>query len=55
MCERELGDIDSVSIVGSEREYLDGLLEVAAQRKAASTCWCCFWGARLAISIAQPA
>ncbi|MFZ0808713.1 MAG: L-histidine N(alpha)-methyltransferase, partial [Candidatus Sulfotelmatobacter sp.] len=23
MCERELGDIDSVSIVGFEREYLD--------------------------------
>jgi L-histidine Nalpha-methyltransferase len=33
MCERELGDIDSISIVGCEREYLDGLLEVAAQRR----------------------
>jgi L-histidine Nalpha-methyltransferase len=33
MCERELSDIDSVSIVGFEREYLDGLLEVAACRK----------------------
>jgi L-histidine N-alpha-methyltransferase len=33
MCERELGDIDSVSIVGFEREYLDGLLEVAARRE----------------------
>jgi dimethylhistidine N-methyltransferase len=33
MCERELGDIDSISILGFEREYLDGLLEVAAQRK----------------------
>jgi L-histidine N-alpha-methyltransferase len=33
MCERELGDIDSVSIVGFEREYLDGLLEVAARRR----------------------
>ena len=32
MCERELGDIDSISIVGFEREYLDGLLEVAARR-----------------------
>src|SRR6266699_6581563 len=29
MCARELGDIDSMSIVGFEREYLDGLLEVA--------------------------
>jgi L-histidine N-alpha-methyltransferase len=33
MCERELSDIDAVSIVGFEREYLDGLLEVAAYRK----------------------
>ncbi|MGA9800146.1 MAG: L-histidine N(alpha)-methyltransferase [Terriglobales bacterium] len=33
MCERELGDIDSISIVGFEREYLDGLLEVAARRR----------------------
>jgi|SRR5271165_549392 len=33
MCERELSDIESVSIVGFEREYLDGLLEVAACRK----------------------
>jgi len=32
MCARELGDIDSISIVGFEREYLDGLLEVAARR-----------------------
>jgi L-histidine Nalpha-methyltransferase len=33
MCERELSDIDSISIVGFEREYLDGLLEIAAHRK----------------------
>lgn len=33
MCQRELGDLDAVSIVGFEREYLDGLLEVAARRK----------------------
>src|ERR1700684_520031 len=33
MCERELSDIDSISIVGYEREYLDGLLEVAAERR----------------------
>jgi len=33
LCERELGDIDSISILGFEREYLDGLLEVAAQRR----------------------
>ncbi len=34
MCERELADIDSVSIVGFEREYLDGLAEVVARRKS---------------------
>ena len=34
MCERELRDIDCISIVGFEREYLDGLLEVAAHRKS---------------------
>jgi len=33
MCERELSDIDSINILGFEREYLDGLLEVAAQRR----------------------
>jgi L-histidine Nalpha-methyltransferase len=32
MCERELKDIDAISIVGFEREYLDGLLDVAGQR-----------------------
>jgi L-histidine Nalpha-methyltransferase len=32
MCERELGDMDSISIVGFEREYLDGLLEAAQRR-----------------------
>ena len=34
MCQRELSDIDAVSIVGFEREYLDGLLEVAARRQS---------------------
>jgi len=33
MCQRELSDIDSISILGFEREYLDGLLEVAAKRR----------------------
>jgi len=31
-CESELSDIESVRVVGVEREYLDGLREVAAQR-----------------------
>jgi len=33
MCERELGDIRSIHIVGLEREYLQGLREVAAHRE----------------------
>lgn len=32
-CEREVSDIGSVAVVGIEREYLDGLLEVAARRR----------------------
>ncbi|HTB10467.1 MAG TPA: L-histidine N(alpha)-methyltransferase [Bryobacteraceae bacterium] len=32
-CEREMRDIGSLSVVGIEREYLDGLLEVAARRR----------------------
>jgi L-histidine Nalpha-methyltransferase len=32
VCRRELADIDAIGIVGLEREYLDGLLEVAARR-----------------------
>jgi L-histidine N-alpha-methyltransferase len=32
MCRRELSDMEAISIVGFEREYLDGLLEVAARR-----------------------
>lgn len=33
LCEKQLGDIDCISILGFEREYLDGLLEVAAERQ----------------------
>jgi uncharacterized SAM-dependent methyltransferase len=47
MCERELGDIDSVSIVGFEREYLDGLLEVAAQRQAGEQLLVLFLGSTI--------
>jgi dimethylhistidine N-methyltransferase len=32
-CRRELSDIDSISIVGFEREYIDGLVEVAERRR----------------------
>jgi L-histidine N-alpha-methyltransferase len=34
MCERELGDLECISIVGYESEYLDGLREVAARRRS---------------------
>src|SRR6201988_4544787 len=37
MCQRELSDIDAISIVGFEREYLDGLLEVAARGEEEKT------------------
>jgi len=33
MCRRELGDIDEISIVGYEGEYLEGLAQVAARRR----------------------
>jgi len=32
-CEKELSGMDSLSVVGCEKEYLDGLLEVAALRR----------------------
>jgi L-histidine Nalpha-methyltransferase len=32
-CQQELRDLDSVSILGFEREYLDGLVEIAGHRK----------------------
>jgi L-histidine N-alpha-methyltransferase len=33
MCRRELGDIEAISIVGYEGEYLEGLTRVAARRR----------------------
>src|ERR1700686_4888666 len=48
MCKRELGDIDSVSIVGFEREYLDGLLEVAARHRAGEQLLVLFLGTTIA-------
>jgi L-histidine N-alpha-methyltransferase len=47
MCERELRDIDSISIVGLEREYLDGLLEVAAHRKGGQHLFVLFLGSTI--------
>lgn len=45
--ERELGRMDSVSIVGLEREYLDGLLEVAARREAGAHLMVLFLGSTI--------
>lgn len=47
MCERELRDIDRISIVGFEREYLDGLLEVAAYRKSGQSLFVLFLGSTI--------
>jgi L-histidine Nalpha-methyltransferase len=47
MCERELSDIDAISIVGFEREYLDGLLEVAACRKSGQRLLVLFLGSTI--------
>jgi len=47
MCERELRDIDAISIVGFEREYLDGLLEVTAYRKSGQHMFVLFLGSTI--------
>jgi len=47
MCRRELGDIDSISIVGFEREYLAGLAEVAARRKDGQHLFVLFLGSTI--------
>jgi dimethylhistidine N-methyltransferase len=47
MCRRELGDIDCISIVGFEREYLEGLEEVAARRKAGQHLFVLFLGSTI--------
>jgi L-histidine Nalpha-methyltransferase len=47
MCRRELSDIDCISIVGLEREYLDGLLEVAACRRPGQHLFVLFLGSTI--------
>ena len=47
MCQRELSDIDAVSIVGFEREYLDGLVEVAAYRNSGQRLLVLFLGSTI--------
>jgi L-histidine N-alpha-methyltransferase len=46
-CEREMRDISAVSVVGIEREYLDGLLEVAARRRAGERLLVLFLGSTI--------
>ena len=47
MCERELRDIAAVTVVGFEREYLDGLLEVAACREPGQHLFVLFLGSTI--------
>jgi dimethylhistidine N-methyltransferase len=47
MCQRELSDIDSISIVGFEREYLEGLQEVAAHRQCSQHLLVLFLGSTI--------
>ena len=54
MCERELRDIESISILGFEREYLDGLLKWPRSALPASTCSYCSSAAPSEISTAPP-
>jgi L-histidine Nalpha-methyltransferase len=46
-CWQELGHLDSVSLVGFERAYLDGLLEVAARRKSGERLLVLFLGSTI--------
>ena len=47
LCRRELADIANVTIVGFEREYLDGLLEVAARRQSGQRILVLFLGSTI--------
>ncbi len=47
MCRRELGDIDSISIVGFENEYLEGLAKAAAHRKPGQHLFVLFLGSTI--------
>jgi L-histidine Nalpha-methyltransferase len=46
-CWQELGRIDSVSVVGFERAYLDGLLDVASRRKSGERLLVLFLGSTI--------
>jgi dimethylhistidine N-methyltransferase len=53
-CERELGDIEAVGIVGLEHEYLNGLREAAAQREPGLVMLVLFLGSTIG-NFEQPA
>ena len=46
-CRKELADIDSISIVGCEREYLDGLLDVTGRRRTGQQILVLFLGSTI--------
>ena len=46
-CEKELSDIRCINVVGLEREYLDGLLEVAARRDEGQSLLVLFLGSTI--------
>jgi L-histidine Nalpha-methyltransferase len=46
-CCQELGQIESISLVGLERAYLDGLVEVAARRSVGETLLVLFLGSMI--------
>ncbi|AME26032.1 MULTISPECIES: L-histidine N(alpha)-methyltransferase [Burkholderiaceae] len=47
LCKRELGDIERVSIVGYERDYLAGLAEVSANRREGEVLLVLFLGSTI--------
>ena len=47
LCQRELADIESIAVVGLEREYLDGLREVAAARQPEQRIFVLFLGSTI--------
>jgi L-histidine Nalpha-methyltransferase len=47
LCRRELGDIERISIVGYERDYLAGLSEVSANRKDGESLFVLFLGSTI--------
>ncbi|GAB4417795.1 MAG: L-histidine N(alpha)-methyltransferase [Bryobacter sp.] len=46
-CERELSDLERVGVVGLEKEYIDGLLEVAARRRPGQVLFVLFLGSTI--------